>query len=91
MVDLNVVVKKNTTKEEVNALFNSYANEKLRGILGVDKEYRVSTDFNIFIQFVVAEDLTQVIDGNMIKVMSWYDNEWGYSTRLVDMAKYICS
>ena len=92
MVDLNVVVSKDTTKEEVNELFTKYANSSLKGILEVDTEYRVSSDFNTSsFSSAVAEDLTQVIGGNMIKVMAWYDNEWGYSTRLVDMAKYIAT
>lgn len=90
MVDLNVLVGKNTTKEELNALFKEYANGAMKGILVVDEEYRVSEDFQTTSQSsTVAADLTQVIDGNMVKVMAWYDNEWGYSNRLLDMAKYI--
>ncbi|WP_151900961.1 type I glyceraldehyde-3-phosphate dehydrogenase [Sulfurimonas hydrogeniphila] len=90
MVDLNVVVSKNTTKEEVTAVFNEMADTRLKGLLHMDKEMRVSQDF-VGSQFsaVVAEDLTQVIGGNMIKVMAWYDNEWGYSSRLLDMALHI--
>ena len=90
MVDLNLVVKKSTSKEEVNALLNRVADNELQGILLIDKEMRVSSDF-IGSQYssIVAEDLTQVIGGDMIKIMSWYDNEWGYSTRLLDMALYI--
>ncbi len=90
MVDLNVLVGKNTSIEEINELFKTYANGKLKGILEVDEEYRVSEDFQTSSQSgTVALDLTQVIDGNMVKVMAWYDNEWGYSNRLLDMAKYI--
>jgi glyceraldehyde 3-phosphate dehydrogenase len=90
MVDLNVVVSKNTTKEEVTAVFNEVANTRLKGLLLMDKEMRVSQDF-VGSQYssIVAEDLTQVIGGNMIKVMAWYDNEWGYSSRLLDMALHI--
>ncbi len=91
MVDLNVLIGKNTTKEELNELFKTYANDSLKGILVVDEEYRVSEDFQTSSQSsTVAADLTQVIDGNMVKVMAWYDNEWGYSNRLIEMAKYIC-
>jgi glyceraldehyde 3-phosphate dehydrogenase len=51
---------------------------------------RVSQDFvGCEYSAIVAEDLTQVIDGDMVKIMAWYDNEWGYSTRLVDMALHI--
>lgn len=90
MVDLNVIVKKNTTKEEVTAVFNDAADGSLKGIILMDKEMRVSQDFvGCEYSAIVAEDLTQVIDGNMVKVMAWYDNEWGYSTRLLDMALHI--
>jgi len=90
MVDLNVVVSKNTTKEEVTAVFNEMANTRLKGLLLMDKEMRVSQDFvGCDYSSIVAEDLTQVIGGNMIKVMAWYDNEWGYSSRLLDMALHI--
>jgi len=90
MVDLNVVVKKDTTKEEVTKVFNEVAEGKLKGILLMDKEMRVSQDFvGSSYSSTVAEDLTQVIGGNMIKIMAWYDNEWGYSTRLIDMALHI--
>jgi len=90
IVDLNVVIKKDTTKEEVNALFTQHANGNLKGILEVDVEQRVSQDFiTTTWSSIVATDLTQVIGGNMVKVMAWYDNEWGYSTRLVDMAVHV--
>ena len=90
MVDLNVVVKKTTTKEEVNALFTQASLGYLKGILEVDVEQRVSSDFVTSTwSSIVASDLTQVIGGDMIKVMAWYDNEWGYSTRLIDMALHV--
>ncbi len=90
MVDLNVIVKRNTTKDEVNKILRERANGDLKGIIAIDSEFKVSQDFigdpN---SSIVADDLTQVIDGNMVKVMAWYDNEWGYSTRLIDMAVYV--
>jgi len=90
MVDLNVVVSRETTKEEITAVFNEVANNRLKGLLLMDKEMRVSQDFvGCEYSSIVAEDLTQVIGGNMVKVMAWYDNEWGYSTRLLDMALHI--
>lgn len=90
MVDLNVLVAKNTTAEAINALFKQKAKGALQGILQVDEDYRVSQDFQTSTySTIVALDLTQVVDGDMLKVMAWYDNEWGYSSRLVDMAKYI--
>jgi len=90
MVDLNVVVKRSTTKEEVTKVFNEAANGSLKGLLLMDKEMRVSQDFvGSTYSSIVAEDLTQVIGGDMVKIMAWYDNEWGYSMRLVDMALHI--
>jgi len=90
MVDLNVVVKRKTTKEEVTAVFNEVANNRLKGLLLMDKEMRVSQDFiGSEYSAIVAEDLTQVVGGDMIKIMAWYDNEWGYSMRLIDMAIHI--
>lgn len=92
MVDLNVLVSKNTTKEEVNAKFIEASQGALNGILAVDDDMRVSQDFQGDARSsIVALDLTQVVDNNMIKIMAWYDNEWGYSTRLVDMAVYIAN
>jgi len=90
MVDLNVVVGKKTSIEEVTAVFNEMADTKLKGLLLMDKEMRVSQDFvGCEYSSIVAEDLTQVIGGDMVKVMAWYDNEWGYSMRLIDMALHI--
>lgn len=90
MVDLNVLIGCNTTKAELSQLFKSYALNQLKGILEVDERYRVSQDFvGSPYSAIVADDLLQVIDGNLIKVMAWYDNEWGYSNRLVEMALYI--
>ncbi|MDR0467672.1 MAG: type I glyceraldehyde-3-phosphate dehydrogenase [Campylobacteraceae bacterium] len=90
IVDLNVIVNKKTTKEEVNAILKKICADKLNGILEFDEEYRVSQDFQTSsFSGIVASDLTQVIDEDMIKIMAWYDNEWGYSERLVDMAIHI--
>ncbi|MCK9473851.1 type I glyceraldehyde-3-phosphate dehydrogenase [Sulfurimonas sp.] len=90
MVDLNVIVKRKTTKEEVTAVFNQMADTNLKGLLLMDKEMRVSQDFiGSTYSAIVAEDLTQVMADDMVKIMAWYDNEWGYSTRLIDMALHI--
>jgi len=90
MMDLNVVVSKETSEEELRALFRQKAQSEFKGILLVDQEQRVSQDFvGCNYSSIVAEDLLQVIGGNMVKVMSWYDNEWGYSSRLLDMAIHI--
>jgi len=90
MVDLNVLVGRKTTKAELSALFKKHAQGSLNGILEIDERYRVSQDFvGSCFSATIADDLIQVIDGDMVKVMAWYDNEWGYSNRLLDMAKFI--
>lgn len=92
LVDLTVTLKKDVTKEEVIAAFKASALGNLKGILGIDEEYRVSSDFNgETLSTVVPIDTIQVIEGNMVKVLSWYDNEWGYSTRLVEMGIHVAS
>ena len=90
MVDLTVTLSKNVTLEEVKAAFKTASEGSHKGILGIDEEYRVSQDFvGEELSTVVAMDTIQVIGENMVKVLSWYDNEWGYSRRLVDMAIHI--
>jgi len=90
MVDLTVTLNEEVTLEEVKAAFLTASESSHKGILGVDEEYRVSQDFvGEELSTVVALDTIQVIGGNMVKVLSWYDNEWGYSCRLVDMAVHI--
>ena len=90
MMDLTVTLSKHVDVESVNLLFNKASQNELDGIILVDNEKRVSSDFlGCSYSSVVAADLTQVIEGDMLKIMAWYDNECGYSNRLVDMAKYI--
>ena len=90
IVDLTVTVKKDVTVDEVKKAFRDASEGSHKGILGVDEEYLVSQDFvGESRSSVVAMDTIQVINNNMIKVLSWYDNEWGYSCRLVDMALHI--
>ena len=83
-------VKRNVTASEVNQAFRTAAEGKLKGILEYSEEPLVSVDFrgNPASAIFDAES-TMVIDGNMVKVLAWYDNEWGYSCRLVDLASYI--
>jgi glyceraldehyde 3-phosphate dehydrogenase len=90
MVDLTVTLNSNVTVEDVQAAFKTASEGTHKGILGVDEEYRVSQDFvGEELSAVVPLDTIQVIGDNMVKVLSWYDNEWGYSCRLVDMAVHI--
>ncbi|EAK2502660.1 type I glyceraldehyde-3-phosphate dehydrogenase [Campylobacter upsaliensis] len=89
-VDLTALLSKKVSKEELNEAFRKASETNLKGILAVDDEERVSSDF-ITSPFgaVVASDLTQVISEDFVKIVAWYDNEWGYSSRLVDMAVYV--
>ncbi len=90
MIDLNINLKKDTTKEVINQLFVESSCSVLKGILGVDKSYGVSQDFiNNPLSSIIASDLTFVLEGNMAKIMAWYDNEWGYSNRILEMAEWI--
>jgi glyceraldehyde 3-phosphate dehydrogenase len=92
MVDLTVTLNKNVTLDEVINAFTTAENGSLKGILGTDSEGRVSSDFNgEENSTVVALDTIQVIGDNMVKVLSWYDNEWGYSCRLVDMGVHVAT
>lgn len=86
LVDLTVEVSKKTTAEEVNAAFRAAAEGPLKGILAYNEEALVSSDIigNTHSSIVDAE-LTQVMGGNLVKVVSWYDNEWGYSTRVEEL------
>ncbi|MCV3442936.1 type I glyceraldehyde-3-phosphate dehydrogenase [Campylobacter sp. IFREMER_LSEM_CL1097] len=89
-VDLTATLKKKVSKEEINEAFRKAAASNLKGILLVDDEERVSSDFiTCSYGAIVASDLTQVICDDFVKVVAWYDNEWGYSSRLVDMAVFI--
>ncbi len=92
LVDVVMDLEKETTAEEVNRAFKDAANEELRGILDFCEEPLVSIDFkrNPNSSIVDAE-YTKVIGGKLLKVLSWYDNEWGYSCRVRDLIKYIAS
>jgi glyceraldehyde 3-phosphate dehydrogenase len=90
LVDLTAEVKKPTTIDEVNAAFKRAATGELKGVLDVSDEPLVSVDFigNLFSSVVDAKS-TNVIDGTLVHVSSWYDNEMGYSARCVDLLAYI--
>lgn len=86
--DITAIVKRNTTKEELNEIFKKAASEPYyEGIIGVTEEELVSSDFiGDPHSCIVDLPLTDVVSGNMIKIVAWYDNEWGYSNRLVELA-----
>lgn len=87
VVDLVCDVEKSTTVEEVNAALKAAADGPLKGILGFSEEPLVSKDYNGDPRSSIVDGLsTMVIEGTMVKVVSWYDNEWGYSCRVADLA-----
>jgi glyceraldehyde 3-phosphate dehydrogenase len=86
--DLTANLAKPATKEEINAALKAAADGPLKGILGYSDEPLVSIDYNhCALSSVVDGQCTKVIDGTFVKVLSWYDNEWGYSCRVIDLAK----
>lgn len=90
MVDLVCELKKDVTLEEVNNVLKEASEGKLNGILGYCDKPLVSIDYRGDSRSSIIDALsTMVIDKNMVKVVSWYDNEWGYSTRTVDLVNYI--
>ena len=92
MTDLVAVLEKNVTVEEVNGVLKKWAEGPLQGILAYSEDATVSSDYISDTHSSIVDGLdTQVVDGNMIKVVAWYDNEWGYSLRVNDLAAYIGS
>ncbi|MDE2772291.1 MAG: type I glyceraldehyde-3-phosphate dehydrogenase [Gemmatimonadota bacterium] len=90
IVDLVCEVERETTIDEVNDAFRAAAAGELAGILGVSEEALVSIDFiGDARSSIVDATSTSVIDGQLVKVLSWYDNEWGYSARVVDLVRYV--
>jgi len=87
VVDLKFIAKKATTKDEVNAAIKAAADGPLKGILGYTNEPNVSIDFNHNPHSSVFHmDQTKVMDGTLVSILSWYDNEWGFSNRMSDTA-----
>ncbi|NOX19812.1 MAG: type I glyceraldehyde-3-phosphate dehydrogenase [Nitrospirae bacterium] len=90
VVDLVAELEKEVTADEVNAALKAAAEDKLKGILEYSEAPLVSTDLNgNDHSSIVDATLTKVIEGKMVKVLAWYDNEWGYSSRLRDLIQYI--
>jgi glyceraldehyde 3-phosphate dehydrogenase len=90
VVDLVAVLSKSTTAEEVNASLKAAAEGPLQGILAYTSDPVVSTDMmHNPNSSIVDSQLTKVLGGNLLKVVSWYDNEWGYSMRVIDLAAYL--
>ena len=90
VVDLTCTLAKKTAVEEINAAFKEASEGKLKGILGFTMDPVVSVDFNHCSLSSIVDGLsTKILQDNFIKVLSWYDNEWGYSCRVVDLIEYI--
>ncbi len=92
VVDLVVQVEKKTIKEEVNEAIKSATEGHMKGVLGYTEEPLVSIDYRKTDESsIVDSSLTLVMDGDMVKVVAWYDNEWGYSQRVVDLAEVVAA
>ena len=90
VVDLVALLNRDASAEDINTAFREAANGKLKGILAVEEKPLVSVDFmaNPHSSIIDAQ-FTRTIDNNLAKVLAWYDNEWGYSCRLVDLVKFV--
>jgi len=89
-VDFVCIIKKNATNEEVNAALKAAAEGPMKGILGYTEDPVVSTDMlHNNNSSIVDAQMTKVLDGNLLKVLAWYDNEWGYSMRVVDLVEFL--
>ena len=87
VVDLKIVAKRATDAKEINAAMKRASEQQLKGILGYTNDPNVSLDFNHDPHSSVFHmDQTKVMDGTLVRVMSWYDNEWGFSNRMADTA-----
>jgi len=89
VVDFVAIVEKETTAEEVNAALKKAAEGELKGILAYCEEPLVSIDFLHDAHSSIVDALSTKVNANLVKVLSWYDNEWGYSCRVVDLANYM--
>ena len=89
-LDLVCVVKKKTTSEEVNYIFKKASKrERLKGILGIEDAPLVSSDYRGNSFSAIVDALSTKVIGNLVKVCAWYDNEWGYATRLAEFTEYV--
>ncbi len=90
IVDFTALLTKRTSVEEINAAMKEYAAGAMKGILGYTEEPLVSSDLKGDTRSSIFSAMdTLLLEGNFVKVLSWYDNEWGYSCRVVDLAEYI--
>ncbi|MBU4338777.1 type I glyceraldehyde-3-phosphate dehydrogenase [Patescibacteria group bacterium] len=91
IADFTAIIKKKTTIEEVNDIFRKESKKSLKGILGVSDVPLVSVDYKGNPLSAILDSELTLVQGNLVKVTAWYDNEWGYVCRLAEMAEYISS
>lgn len=90
IADFTAVLSRDTTAEEINAAFKAASTDSMKGILDITEEPLVSMDFKGDEHSSIVDGLsTTVLGGNFVKVLAWYDNEWGYSCRVADLANYV--
>lgn len=90
VVDLTVNLKKEVTKDEINAAMQAASEGSFAGLIEIDNDKRVSSDFiGSSYSSTFVPDMTSVVDGKTVKVLAWYDNEWGYTSRLIDMTALV--
>src|SRR3712207_5789275 len=87
VVDFKFTAKRDTSKDEINQAIRSASQQRLKGVLGWTDQPNVSIDFNHDPHSSVCHmDQTKVMDGSLVRILSWYDNEWGFSNRMADTA-----
>jgi glyceraldehyde 3-phosphate dehydrogenase len=91
VVDFTAMLKRDVTKEEVNAAFKKASEGELKGILADTEEPLVSLDFKGDSHSTIVSAMDTIVLGNMVKIVSWYDNEWGYACRLADITAFVAS
>jgi glyceraldehyde 3-phosphate dehydrogenase len=92
ITDISIIVEKPTTAEEVNQKFKKASETSMKGILGYEDRVLVSSDYiGSPFSCIFDANYTKVVNGNLVKIFGWYDNEWGYSTRLVDLVEKLSS
>jgi len=91
VVDFTATLKREVTKDEVNAAFKRASEGELKGIMGYTEEPLVSMDFKGDERSTIVSAMDTIVLGNMVKVVSWYDNEWGYACRLADITAFVAS
>jgi glyceraldehyde 3-phosphate dehydrogenase len=89
LVDFVAVTEKSATKDDLIAAFEEAASGPMKGILGVSHEPLVSSDYVGDSRSSIVDALSTAVDGTLVKVITWYDNEWGYSCRVADLVKLV--